>query len=257
MKNVFLPILSLATIGLAIALAFSHLKQSGLEEENRGLRHQLEALSAARAESVPNAAAANSQQTQTEPADSEIVRLRGEVTNLRREKAELEKVRAENQKLLAQAKARAQTTDPGHDLSDVKIPGSHPREKWSFTGYADPESALQSVLWAATSSDAATILAGFTPEEIGRMQKEDTTERSEAEVAERVTKEVGKIKSFQILKNEPLSDNETVLTFFVDGPVGGEQTPKLKMQRVGNEWRIAGPYDPEQAKAANQPQQAN
>src|SRR6185436_13115116 len=135
----------------------------------------------------------------------------------------------ENQKLRA---AQSQAAAPARDLSDIKIPRSYPRENWSFTGYADPESALQSVLWAGASRDPATILAGFTPEQIAQMRTEDNQNRSEAEVAERIAQQVSKVKSFQILKNEPLSDHEAVLTLYLDGMEGSEQTPKMKMQRV-------------------------
>jgi hypothetical protein len=167
------------------------------------------------------------------------------VTTLRREKEEFEKLRAENQKLRA-SQAAAAAGQP--QLTDIKIPKAYPRENWAFTGYADPEAAMQSVLWAAASRDPATILAGFTPEQIAQMQTEDNANRSEAEVAERIAQQAAKIKSFQILKNEPISDHEAVLTLYLDGPEGSEQTPKMKMQRVGNEWRIAGPYRAENSK---------
>jgi hypothetical protein len=112
---------------------------------------------------------------------------------------------------------------------------------------------MQSVLFAGASRDPAAILAAFTPEHIAQMQTEDNGNKTEAEVAERIAQQIAKIKRFDILKTEPLSENETVLTLFIDGMEGSEQTPRMKMQKVGNEWRLAGPYHPDKSKQGTNP----
>src|SRR5438105_12057860 len=137
MKKLILSILSILTlvsVSLAIALLFSRLTQTNLEEENAGLRRQIENLTAARDELTTRSSLVRFAEPVPETAAVELARLRGEVTSLRREKAELEKVRAENQTLRAQqtqtaAVAAARTADV-----TAKTPRTFPRENWAFSG---------------------------------------------------------------------------------------------------------------------------
>jgi hypothetical protein len=248
MNKLLTPTLALIALALTITLLFSHVKQSNLEEENRSLRKQLENLTADRPLASATTSASDpstAPNLDRETTDTELVRLRGEVTNLRREKQELEKLRAENQTL------RAQNEDLSAKqprLSEIPIPKTYPRENWAFTGFADPESAIQSLLWAGANGNGAAALAALTPEQIARMKTEDNRDRSDEEIAAELAKQIAKVKSFQVLKTQPLSENETVLTLYIDGLEGSEQTPRMKMQRINNEWRLAGPYRAEESK---------
>jgi hypothetical protein len=85
------------------------------------------------------------------------------------------------------------------------------------------------------------LLAGFSPEQLKRMQSEDGGNRTEAEVLERMQKQISKVKGFQVLATDFRSKDEAVVTLFLDGMEGSEQTPRMKMQKIGNTWRLAGP----------------
>lgn len=238
MKTVSVPILATVAIGLVIMLAFSRVTQSNLEEENRGLRKQLEELTAPRDDSQAGSSVVRAAEPLPETAIEELNRLRGEVSNLRAQKQQLEQLRVENETLRArnETTARSASQTPS---ADGKI---YHRNNWTFSGFGDPRSALQSLLWAGASGDAATALAALTPDQIARMKSEDNQNRTEEEIAARLAKEISKVESYQILKSQPLSDTETVLTLYIEGLEGSEQTPRMKMQLINNEWRLAGPY---------------
>ena len=149
MNKLIAPVLGLVVAAVSVALLFSHTKQSALEQENTSLRKQLEALTAAQPVSDANPGF-DSSSTSRESTDTELVRLRGEITNLRREQQELQKLRAENQTLRTQTQSHSSSqTTP----TDPTAPKKLSRNNWTFSGFANPESALQSLLWAGASGD--------------------------------------------------------------------------------------------------------
>jgi hypothetical protein len=243
MKKIATPILAVITVALILGIAFIQASLTRVHQENQALRAQLEAAATNNTPDQPTEITPLETNTPT----AELIRLRGEVQTLRREKQEAEKLRAENQSLRS-AQAAAPATASRAPEKNPNTPKSFPRDSWAFSGFADPESALQSVLWAGASGDAASLLSGLSPEQLVRMQNEDNKTRTEAEVLEKLAKDISRIKSYHVLEARNISENETVLTLFVDGMEGSEQTPRLKMQRVGNEWRLAGPYKKEESK---------
>lgn len=173
------------------------------------------------------------EQLQRDAAD--IHRLRGEVTGLRQQTNELAKLRADNHRLQASITTAGQRSPPATPPPS-SAQGFYPKESWNFAGYADPESAFQSSVWAMSKGDLKTILASVTSDERARMEKEFAG-KSGDEFTAQVSREMEKIKGFRILKKETLSDDAMVLTIFGEGK---DETLKLKFQRVGNEWKIAG-----------------
>ena len=243
MKKLVVPTLVLAVFAVGVGLVFSRVKQSSLEQENQSLREQLENLTAGRP--LTPATVTEAPPPERDTTDTELVRLRGEITNLRRDQQELQKLRAENQTLRAQNETRSSSqTAP----ADPAAPKKLSRNDWTFSGFANPESALQSLLWAGASGDSATALAALTPEQIARMKTEDNRNRTDEELAAELAKQISKVKSYQVLETRNLSDNEAVLTLFIDGLEGSEQTPRMKMQLIDNQWRLAGPYNPGESK---------
>ena len=243
MKKFALPALCLLSAGLAIGLICSSLLASDLRVENQSLRKQLEAFTA---QSLAPQRAETVVTPTSEPPDSELIRLRGEVVTLRHEKNELERVRKENENLRItqtqeRERARAEVAAAQAQRPAPQPVGKLPRDAWTFAGYENPEAALQSLLWAGAAGNSETLLASFTPEQLKRMQTEDGANRSEQEVLDRMAKQISKIKGFQILTVDSRSADEAVVTMFLEGLEGSEQTQRMKMQRVNNAWRLAGP----------------
>jgi hypothetical protein len=246
MKKITIPALCLLSAALAISLFFGRMAAANLLEENRALRAELDQAKQSHANTTqtPGRSAENA-------PDPELIRLRGEVTTLRQEKKELENARSEIQTLrAAQQQTQAQLAEARSataTAAEKKAPRNLPRESWAFAGYNDPESALQSVLWAGLSGNVQALMASLTPEQLARMQNEDNRNLTPAQVLERMTQQISKVKAFQVLQANSISPDETVLTLYLDGLEGSEKTPRMKMQRVGNTWRLAGPYRPEDA----------
>ena len=170
----------------------------------------------------------------------EVHKLRNEVNQLRAGAKEVEQLRMENQQLRAanrQLRAAPQNrgTTPG---AATPQEGFYVKENWAFSGYATPEAALQSVVWAMREGDTRAFLGSLTPEEMDRVQKEWGT-KSEAEISAHAKRGTDKINSIRILESRTLSDDEVVLNVYAAG--GEDQVQKISMKRFGAEWKLAGP----------------
>lgn len=235
MKNAAIAVLAVLVVLLGFAAAASRVETRRLQAQNDTLRRQIEDLTAARPEPV-KVTQVQREETEAEAgAEAEVIRLRGEVSALRRDKEDAKKLRGEIEKLRTERAANQATR-----MEEIKVPRTKPRDAWTFSGYADPEAAMQTALWAGASGDVTALAAALSPEQLARMQKDGN--KTEAEVLQDFAREIAKIKGFQILENRAISENETVLTLFVDGKEGSEQTPRVKMKRFGNEWKVGGPY---------------
>jgi hypothetical protein len=228
---------AIVVAGLGTTLVLEHRSQIRLREENQTLLRQHEQFAGLQTERarLSNELAA-ARQTGSKDQLSELLRLRGEVAVLRNQKNELEKLRAENRQLRSMPNPL-----PGAQPEAAAEPDNFPKESWAFVGYANPESAFQSAVWAMNNGDVKTVLGSMAPAELARMQAE-WAGKSETEIAAKVSAEFAKVKGFRILKKEALSDDEVVLTLYVEGLGENEGTPRMKLQRVGNEWKAAGAY---------------
>jgi hypothetical protein len=122
-----------------------------------------------------------------------------EVGQLRNQKSELDKLRTENRQLHAARDARvASPSDAAQDY--------FPKESWSFAGYADPESTLQSTIWAMSKGDLKAMLGGVLPEEAARMEKEFEG-KSQTEIAAAVRSDT-EMKGFRILTKDAVADDQ-------------------------------------------------
>src|SRR6185436_15901470 len=82
--------------------------------------------------------------------------------------------------------------------------GYFAKESWAFTGYATPEAALQSVIWAMREGDIKTFVASLAPEEMARIQKE-WGDKPEAQVSADTKRGTDKISGIRILDSKALS----------------------------------------------------
>ena len=112
-----------------------------------------------------------------------------------------------------------------------------PQDSWTFKGYASPDAALQSSLWAANNGDLKGVLASATGD-IQKHMEEDFTDKSETEASIKAMDEVMNIKSVRILNREEQGADTVVLTAEFEGKTE-THTGKLVMKKVGNDWKIA------------------
>ena len=229
-RSVILGVLcAAAVVGVASWVAVGYQARLRLEEENLGLRQQLDQMGelAVENERLSNLVA-HASQSQSLPDDQlrELLRLRGEVAALRQQGKALESPRVEN----GQAPAPPESGDPAAD--------NWPKESWAFAGYASPSAAVQSCLWAASKGDVKTFLSGVT----GNAQmfaEKLLAGRSESEISAAVTALFAGVKSLRVVSREVQDENTVVLTTASEEE-SGTVTKKALMKKVGDEWKLAG-----------------
>ena len=112
-----------------------------------------------------------------------------------------------------------------------------PRESWAFAGYANPESTILSLASAAVGGDVETFFNSLTPE-FHAQQRQHLEPKSDVEVRDKLVKEFGQTKAIRILNKETISENEIILSLLIEQEDGRNETPKMKVERIGNEWKI-------------------
>jgi hypothetical protein len=224
----------------AIFAAINWRKATLFQADNEQMRARLDDLEAA-AEKKSNEeadlskAAAEKVRTQT----SELLKLRNEVTQLRSASNKVATLTTENQRLLAENKKLRS----GGAVSNVAAPPSNlagrdqfPRDSWSFAGYASPEAALVSALWAMKQGDPKTYLDSLSPDEQKRTAM-TWQNKPENEIAEKHKSDVSSIASLRVLDRQNVSPNEMVMNVYLEGPGRME---KVRMNQVGQDWKFGG-----------------
>jgi hypothetical protein len=168
----------------------------------------------------------------------ELLRLRSQVGQLRRAKTELESLRATNQQLrVALGEARKGLPSTGEERTN-EVRWS--REQLTFAGYADPESAMKSTLWAWVNSDPSSFLANCSAEERANFEGA-WAGRSEAEIAA-LFKGMANFYSFaaegaRVLSNKTLSPEEAVLDLHFDRD---GKNRRFVLRKSGDKWKVDG-----------------
>ena len=117
-----------------------------------------------------------------------------------------------------------------------------PRSSWASAGYADPVSAFETGLWAATQGDGKMLFAGCSP----RMQEDTTTKVGRQMMVEGkplspedIFTEVGKryvdgVTGFRIVDNA-IYDNKAILQLQLEGR---DEKQTITMKKIGEDWKI-------------------
>jgi RNA polymerase sigma factor (sigma-70 family) len=138
-------------------------------------------------------------------------------------------------------KLSAQSQQPAPISAIASSENVFPRESWTFKGYATPESALVSLVWAAVNSDVEGFLNSLSPEQQSRVRlrwQRQGLGADEAQIRRSISNQFGPIKTIRVLNKEVLSENEVILRLQMEGEKGGTGTVGKKAQRIGNEWKI-------------------
>jgi hypothetical protein len=224
-----------AVVGLAVWLAAEHQARLRVVREHAMLARQMKQMSLLTAKNQELTGLAGKKNgTRQMPNESslELLRLRGQVGVLREQCKELENVRSNN----LQAHAMLER---GLAPQSVATADYWPRDSWSFRGYASPDAALQTSLWAANNGDLKAMLASTTGD-LRKMVEADLAGKSPDEAAIKAMDEVINFKSVRVLNRETQADDAAVLTVAIEDRTE-TQTVKMLMKKVGNEWKISGP----------------
>jgi hypothetical protein len=229
-KRVILSVLcAIAVLGVSIWVAIGYQTRLSLEEENQGLRQQVDQMAelVAENERLSNLVAQASQSRPlSEDQMRELVRLRGEVGALRQQG----KAPASQPNETPPAPAKAAPAAPTADYC--------PRASWSFAGYASPNSALQSALWAASKGDLKT-LAGCLTGDAQKIAETLLGSKSGGEIQAGVISQLAGFKSLRVLSSEARDEDTVVLTTETE-EANGTETRKALMKKVGGDWKLSG-----------------
>lgn len=216
-------------IGLAAGLLFQELRYQNVRKLNDQLAVNIEELQKQVAAREPTVASVATTENEEQ---SELLRLRNQAAQLRTATNELRQLRAQ----LNQSRASAQT--PGVAPTSTGATAELvPREAWSFAGYATPQAAFHSTMFAHSQGDQQTFLASLTGDLVRDNQKELINKTPE-QFSENLRRETAKFTGYRILEMNEVSPEETVLMIYY---AGESDTEKVRMRKVGDEWKLAGP----------------
>jgi hypothetical protein len=212
-------IAALMITGALVVLGLKLQAAARLREQNRALSQQLEQLRRLEAENQRLYRLVAQLRADTrDRLIEELARLRLEVERLRPQKAEWEALSAENHQLCS-------------ELGDGVRPLLS-KDAWTYVGYGDPESALQSTMWAWSCGDPTMLVASLSPTDRAAWGN-----LSDEEVATRLSGRWRLSTGFQILGQKQVADDEVALmvNMYPDRP--DIANAELHFKRIGSEWK--------------------
>jgi hypothetical protein len=232
----FWVVLCVAALAAAIA---GWNKARNLAAEVEGLRAETSTLKEQIASSAAVQTAAQNQEMESlRDQAQDALKLRNEVNQLRAVAKEVEKLRADNAQLrgLAQQRAANPAPAPAPAVNPPKSGDQFPRDSWTFAGYATPESALISAIWAMREGKPQTYLESLSPDEQERMAK-TWLNKPETEIAAKHQQDVAAITGVRVMDRQNVNDTEVVMNVWLEGV---NKPEKISMKRVGNDWKFGG-----------------
>ena len=221
MTNLKATVISTVLVaGVGTTFLLENQTQAKLRQENGALQQQVGQFArlSAQNQELSNLIA---QPESKEPPLEELNRLRAEVDKLRQQ--------------------RSQWTNSGvgRVSPNKRMPSKDywPKESYTHAGFADPDATLQTMAWAATTRDAKTILACFPPE---AFQDELRTKAQQEQVVAVVSRSVSRWSAYRILSRQAFGDDGMVVTIFHETEEGGGTVGRIKLRRVGAEWKFDG-----------------
>jgi cell division protein FtsB len=212
----------MAAGGTLLGLA-QHRAHAKLRVENLALQQQIHQLtsSALGRERISNPLVGSLSSPASQLA--ELGRLRVETDA---QKREIEKLRGE---------IAATPVEPPPPTLPFSMLFVHiPKESWAFAGYATPEDALQSMLWATREGDVNALRDSLTS---GELQRRGWNGKTDEEIAAQGIQGLSLATGFQILKIEMLAADDAHLTVYIDGFNQSDQPMWMEMKQVGEEWK--------------------
>ena len=223
-----------------VMIAWVRERATTLDRANAALQRKVEDLERERdLEKSLKASSANVGLNQNDRL--ELMRLRNEVTQLRASNQAISKLEAENGRLVAELQnLRAQSSSSDRQPSIE-------RAQWNFQGYATPEAAYMSAMWALKEGQIDTVLASFTPEERQRFET-DNQGKSPEEIADRLKSQIDSVSALRVAGQRQVSPTEVVLETQMstasNKSLRRHAVPQaVRIRLVGNEWKAADPID--------------
>lgn len=112
---------------------------------------------------------------------------------------------------------------------------------FAFAGYATPEAAIQSLLWAFSTGDVENLKAGFTENEMEKFHRMNIAGKSDDEVKQFLKARANVIAGYKITQTEVISDSEVHLhVHFRPSAELRRENTIIIMNKTGKEWKNGG-----------------
>ncbi len=223
-----------AVVVAVAALYWSFKQQAKLHGDNQSLQRQVFQLTADNSRLSNLVARAEETRELFTRQTADLLKLRQQVELLRVQTNELARLR-EIVNGMEDAGLGATSNAMGALLNQAEPP-TVPKELWSFVGYATPEAAIESTLWALDRGEAKTFLAGCT-DDLARQLNREWGGLSGADLAATARDQVSRIDGYRIVDQVALSNNEAVVMVYGSG-LG--DVSSMRFVRVGDVWKYAG-----------------
>ena len=209
-----------------------------LESANHDLAAQQLELTRDRDAALGMATKVADENARARDAQAELLKLRSEAGRLPGLSNELEKARIENAQLrarLAAGESQTLSAPPAPSAAE----GRFPLEAWANAGYASPEAAIRTWVWAMDKGDKKAMLESLAPEQQSQWSK-ILESASETDFHRQ-----SPISAIDVVDVQTVNDTEAVLTLVNELPDGSKTAEqKMMIHKVGSDWKIAGPAQP-------------
>jgi len=229
-------------------IALFHWRQLRLENAQiQALCRELQGeLEAARLENAGRAR--NDPQPLSARERTELLRLRNRAGQLGTATNELQQLRRELRRLVAEnQQLRSSPAAPASEVAVTEGSELVLKKNWTFSGYATPEDAFQSMVWAMNQGNLEVLLECLTPEERAGMLK-NWGDKPAEQIARERRQKMDDVTGFRILDRREIAADRIALTIYAEGK--GDSAGML-FQRSGNDWKMAGKTPPREFPGSN------
>jgi hypothetical protein len=248
-------ILTCLVLAASVLAVVNWRKAAFFRAENERLKAELDRSIEQMAGATNSAVVLHSEINHLRRQTSELMSLRNEVTQLRSVSnrnetlaTQLQQLRAENQQLRS-APSPVSNRNSVDAAQGIAGQNHFARDSWNFAGYASPEDALVSAIWAMKAGDPKTYLDSLAPEEQARVL-DSWKDKSEDEIAQKHQSDVSQISGIRILDRQVLSPGQIQMNVYIEGP---NRVQSIIMNQTGSEWKFGGFSPAAQAPTAATP----
>ncbi len=120
-------------------------------------------------------------------------------------------------------------------------PGQPTPLPFHFAGYATPEDAVESMIWATGTGDLEKLAAGATPEAMERVRGQ-MAGKTDEEIKSGGMAWANAMIGYKITQKEVISDDEVHVHIHATPSADALHSGKavLVLKKIGNEWKMAG-----------------
>jgi uncharacterized protein YlxW (UPF0749 family) len=176
---------------------------------------------------------AENEQLKSNPTQTELLKLRGEVGVLRQKANNLAQLVRDLQNVGKQNSSAYQTN-------------FFPLGSLQFAGFATPEAALQSGLWAKITGNEKVWLDGMAPDMADGAKNKYVQGKSDDERSRFLISQTTNWMGGRILNEIPLTDDEVLIPTEVEVLVNGATNTFTSMEvlkKIAGEWKLFDEYN--------------